>query len=253
MNQDQLRDQIAESLNSAYRPNPPGCEDLDETSRHDGHQFSGGCYVCRGDVPKLVDAVSGVVAPLLAEREAERDNAVMVGDRLGWRLVEAEEQLKVLKWLHAEVAHEVERLHSWDGLMELLDEHWPADIFLDRETAAERSADDGPRVIALIRALDAVRAERAALWELLKQQVRTRRSVERGLVELHERTKAREEGEECSGRDDTGQASREDIAAKTLGRGLTTSGEPGPGDVTATSAPLSSRPQCSVHPEGGEQ
>jgi hypothetical protein len=63
---------------------------------------------------------------------------------------------------------------------------------------------------------------------------------------LHE---AREESEEGSGRDDTGQAGREDIAAKTLGRGLTTSGEPGPGDVTATLAPLSSRsvPQCAVH------
>lgn len=55
-------------------------------------------------------------------------------------------------------------------------------------------------------------------------------------------TEPRGEGEECSGRVDTGQASREDIAAKTLGRGLTTSGVPGPGDVTATPAPPSSRP-----------
>jgi hypothetical protein len=60
---------------------------------------------------------------------------------------------------------------------------------------------------------------------------------------------AREESEEGSGREDTGQACREDIAAKTLGRGLTTSGAPGPGDVTATPAPLSSR-DSSVHPEG---
>lgn len=30
------------------------------------------------------------------------------------------------------LAAEVRRLHSWDGLMSLLDEHWPADIFLTR-------------------------------------------------------------------------------------------------------------------------
>lgn len=54
-------------------------------------------------------------------------------------------------------------------------------------------------------------------------------------------TGTRGEGEEGSGREDTGQAGRQDIAAKTLGRGLTTSGVPGPDDVTATPAPPSSR------------
>lgn len=58
------------------------------------------------------------------------------------------------------VRAELERLHSWAGLMELLDEHWPADIFPGRETAAERSEEDGPRVVSLIRALGEVEASR---------------------------------------------------------------------------------------------
>lgn len=49
------------------------------------------------------------------------------------------------------VAH-VQRLHSWDGLMELLDEHWPADLF---PTVADRSdRDPGPRIVSLLRWLD---------------------------------------------------------------------------------------------------
>jgi hypothetical protein len=61
---------------------------------------------------------------------------------------------------------------------------------------------------------------------------------------------SREEDEERSGRVVSGQASREETAGKTLGRGLTTSGAPGPGDGTATPAPSSSR---AVLPYGGEQ
>lgn len=48
---------------------------------------------------------------------------------------------------------EVERLHSWDGLMELLDEHWPASIFPTMPDREDR--DPGPRIISLIRTLDA--------------------------------------------------------------------------------------------------
>lgn len=62
----------------------------------------------------------------------------------------------------------------------------------------------------------------------------------------------REEGEECSGRDDTGQASREETPGNVSSRRLTTSGVPGPGDGTATPAPPSSR-SSSVHPDGGDR
>lgn len=43
-------------------------------------------------------------------------------------------------------------LHSWAGLMSLLDEHYPAQIFTGE------SGDEGPRVVALIRAVDSLTA-----------------------------------------------------------------------------------------------
>jgi len=60
----------------------------------------------------------------------------------------------------AELTAEVDRLHTWPGLMSLLDEHYPASIFPTEEDRADR--DDGPRIISLIRHLDQVRGERDA-------------------------------------------------------------------------------------------
>lgn len=74
-----------------------------------------------GDEPPgpIADAVLGAVTPLLAQKDAE-----------------------------------VERLHSWAGLMELLDEHWPAEVF------DGQSDDPGPRIVSLIRALNRSEASR---------------------------------------------------------------------------------------------
>ncbi|MBP2370266.1 hypothetical protein [Pseudonocardia parietis] len=46
-----------------------------------------------------------------------------------------------------------------DGLMSLLDEHWPVDIF--RTDPMEDAADPGPRIVALLRWVDRLRAELA--------------------------------------------------------------------------------------------
>ena len=55
-----------------------------------------------------------------------------------------------------ELTAELERLHTWDGLMSLLDEHWPDDIF---PTMADREdRDPGPRIVSLIRTVDQLRA-----------------------------------------------------------------------------------------------
>ena len=57
---------------------------------------------------------------------------------------------------------EVTRLHSWEGLMSLLDEHYPADIF----TAT--SQDSGPRIVALMREIDrlnSLEAKTDAAWD----------------------------------------------------------------------------------------
>lgn len=69
---DKYRAQIVEALNSAYIDPGDQFAQLRESSRHDGHQFSGGCYVCRGDVDKLADRVmSEVVVPLLSTQRGD--------------------------------------------------------------------------------------------------------------------------------------------------------------------------------------
>jgi hypothetical protein len=51
---------------------------------------------------------------------------------------------------------EVERLHSWEGLMSLLDEMYPDDIYPTRED--DETRDPGPRIVSLLRRLDEARA-----------------------------------------------------------------------------------------------
>ena len=52
----------------------------------------------------------------------------------------------------------IERLHSWDGLLELLDEHWPEDIFpVGGETDERR--DTGARLVAAVRWIERLTAE----------------------------------------------------------------------------------------------
>lgn len=72
-----------------------------------------------------------------------------------------------LPWgLADELAAEVTRLHTWDGLMSLLDEHWPADIFPTLPDNPDR--DPGPRIISLLRWVDNQRAEVERLRGALK-------------------------------------------------------------------------------------
>lgn len=47
---------------------------------------------------------------------------------------------------------------SWAGLMELLDEHWPADLFPTLEDDPERDA--GARIVSLLRWVDRLRTAR---------------------------------------------------------------------------------------------
>lgn len=48
---------------------------------------------------------------------------------------------------------ELERLHTWHGLMSLLDEHYPPDVPLGPDR------DPGPRILHLTRELDRLRGE----------------------------------------------------------------------------------------------
>ena len=70
------------------------------------------------------------------------------------------------------VLAELERLHSWDGLIGLLDEHWPEDLYptLDDDTAR----DPGARIVSLLRWVDRLRtqlrnSEQCAVRELQAQ------------------------------------------------------------------------------------
>ncbi len=59
---------------------------------------------------------------------------------------------------------EVDRLHSWDGLMSILDEHYPESIFPTEPDREDR--DSGPRIISLIRQVDRLRVkETGSEWE----------------------------------------------------------------------------------------
>ena len=51
------------------------------------------------------------------------------------------------------VEAELERLHSWAGLMSLLDEHWPDAVFRGS------SGDPGPTIVFLLRQIDRLREE----------------------------------------------------------------------------------------------
>lgn len=62
--------------------------------------------------------------------------------------------------LLAEKEEVLARLHTWQGLMSLLDEHYPPEVF-DRS-----SGDEGPRVVALVREIDRLRSHNTALVAL---------------------------------------------------------------------------------------
>jgi hypothetical protein len=76
---------------------------------------------------------------------------------------ETAEFIAAARSLVPELVAEVERLHSWDGLMSLLDTYYPEDIFPTQPDDTDR--DPGPRIVSLIRYLDAARAENEQLWE----------------------------------------------------------------------------------------
>lgn len=53
------------------------------------------------------------------------------------------------------VEEEIAQLRSWNGLMAVLDENYPPDVF----TGDGTRGDPGPRIIALTRELDRLRGE----------------------------------------------------------------------------------------------
>lgn len=62
----------------------------------------------------------------------------------------------------AELEAALDRLHSWGGLMELLDGHWPEDVFGAKDPREDRR-DPGPRIVSLLNWLDREKAKAAEL------------------------------------------------------------------------------------------
>lgn len=67
----------------------------------------------------------------------------------------ANDDVPVLLKVVDQLALEVERLHSWDGLMSLLDEHYPEDIFPTLIDGPDR--DPGPRIVSMLRTINRIR------------------------------------------------------------------------------------------------
>jgi hypothetical protein len=64
-----------------------------------------------------------------------------------------------------------DRLHTWHGLMSVLDQHYPPNVPLGPDS------DPGPRILALTRALDAARADR---WRQRAETARLRDALDAG-------------------------------------------------------------------------
>jgi hypothetical protein len=59
--------------------------------------------------------------------------------------------------LMPELIAEVKRLHTWQGLMSLLDEHYPETIF--PTTDDDEYRDSGPRIISLLRQVEKLKKD----------------------------------------------------------------------------------------------
>lgn len=86
-------------------------------------------------------------------------------------LVDAEDDYRNAPQLVADLislaesqAAEIQRLHSWDGLMSILDGHYRESVFPTEADNPDR--DPGPRIISLIRNLDRRTKQLAAIREI---------------------------------------------------------------------------------------
>jgi hypothetical protein len=77
---------------------------------------------------------------------------------------------------------EIQRLNSWDGLLSILDEHYPPEVF-------ERSPDPGARIVTLTRHLAAAREREQGLAEALEALADTARRIVPGNRGVAERTR----------------------------------------------------------------
>ena len=131
-------------------------------------EFSDATHIATFDPPTalaLLDEVERLTNTEKAQgvtiRELEDENAEL-NNELGTAV-------QVLKLERDGLTAEVERLHSWAGLIELLDEHWPKDIF--PTLPDDKGRDLGPRLVSLIRINDQLRGRLAAVGALARELI----------------------------------------------------------------------------------
>lgn len=128
-------------------------------SAHENGEASGPDSFYAGVVAARVALLNAAQAATQAQADAQVEGGAGGGAGAGSGVGAVDVHDLASASREALVAH-VLRLHSWDGLMELLDEHWPTDIFPTLPDSGSR--DPGPRIVSLLRWLDAARKDTVA-------------------------------------------------------------------------------------------
>ena len=115
--------------------------------------------------------IMAVVAPRLAARDAEIERLDEIAERAAKETRAAARKIVDVADARDAAVEQLERLHSWGGLLELLDEHWPTDIFPAPESIdaakSQTRRDTGPVILGLIRWVDKLSADLAAARQQL--------------------------------------------------------------------------------------
>ena len=95
-------------------------------------------------------------------------------------------------------AEELDRLHSWAGLMSLLDEHWPETIF--PTMVDDPARDPGPRIVSLLRQIDRYRDLEKGLRKCIKSESAADEldRLRDGIRRLHRKIKFTDGGTACT-------------------------------------------------------
>lgn len=146
--------EISESLEPVLAALPDHLGD-DEPCGVCGRLFTSVVHECCEEAPRLRRELSrlqaGADAVHLTPADQPGDEEKIIGVPVGspaYQLIN--EQTATIEDQAAELATlraENEQLHTWDGLMSVLDEHYPHDVF------DGSSGDEGPRTVVLARAL----------------------------------------------------------------------------------------------------
>lgn len=72
-------------------------------------------------------------------------------DDLTWRVRDLERDNHELRWRLTQAEDEIKALHTWDGIMRLLEERYPAKSF------STTHGSPGPMIVSLLRKLDRLR------------------------------------------------------------------------------------------------